>query len=71
MVLSRTGHQAQLDLAEVCNDILDHQEPVIFHAELKVVGKVGALGEEHEVGQRERPADNLILLGFLNGKLAL
>jgi|LakMenEpi03Aug12_release.lakeMendotaPanAssembly.Ray.scaffolds.fasta_scaffold2617767_2 hypothetical protein len=50
-VLTRTRHQAKLDIAQVCNDIPDHEEPVVLHVNFQVIAKIGTLGEQHKMGE--------------------
>ncbi len=67
--LRRARHQAKLDVSEIGNDISDHQEPVILHVNFQIVAQIGALGEQHKVGQRERTGDDLVTLLLRNAHL--
>ena len=66
LCLGRTRHQTQLDIAQIRNDIANHDEPIIFHVNLQVVRQVRALGEQHQVRKGERARYNLIRLGLGN-----
>ena len=62
----RTGHQTQLDVAQIRNHVANHQEPIILHVDLQVIRQVRALGKEHQVREGKRARDNLIRLGLCN-----
>lgn len=48
---ARTRHEAELDIAQICNDVANHKEPVVLHVDFEIVAKVGALREENKVGE--------------------
>ena len=62
--LRRAGHQAKFYIAEVCDHVPDHQEPIVLKMDLQVVGEIGALGEEDKVRKAERSRNNLIVVLF-------
>ena len=47
--LNRARHEAELDVAQVRNNVANHEEPVVLHMNLQVVREVGTFGKENEV----------------------
>ena len=52
--LNRARHEAELDIAQVRNNVPNHEEPVVLHMDLQVVRKIGTFSKEDEVRQAER-----------------
>jgi hypothetical protein len=60
------GRQTELDFAERPDLIRDNQGVVVLEEHLDAVAEVGALGEEHQVLQREHALDDVIRILLLD-----
>lgn len=67
--LRRAGHEAELDVTEIRDDIPNHEEPIVLHVDLQVVAEVGTLSKENKMGQTEGTRYNLVGVLLVNRHL--
>ena len=64
-----TRHKTELDFTQICNDILNHEEPIVLHVKFHVAREIRALRKQRQMRQREVARNDLVRLLLVNREL--